>query len=261
MAKPNQVKRKYGWKPDKLDERDFTYKVTAPVTLQSVDLGDKYKLPPIFNQGQLGSCTGNGGAFIAAFNILNNLVQDLNIPCDLPFSRLFIYGNARKIEGTFNRDSGAQIRDVLKSISALGICSELLWPYVISKFAIEPSRQCYQEALKFKATNYSRLNNLSRSELVGSLLEGLPFILGFTVFQSFESDYVARTGIVPMPGKKERKMGGHCVVGLGYDVPSDRFRVANSWGEEWGQDGFFTIPADYLCSSLANDFWNIKTLL
>jgi C1A family cysteine protease len=251
----------YGWKPDVFDPRDFGYKVTAPVTLQTVHLKDKYKMPPIFNQLRLGSCTGNGGAYSTAFNILNNLVQNKDVKCDLPFSRLFIYGNARKIEGTFNQDSGAQIRDVLKSIASEGVCSETLWPYDINKFAEEPYSACYVEALKFRAIKYSRLNNLSRQELVGSLLDGLPFILGFTVFESFESDRVAKTGIVQMPGKNERTMGGHCTVGVGYDAPSDRFTVANSWGEEWGLDGYFTIPADYLCSKLANDFWNIATLL
>jgi|SRR6185312_10582669 len=253
------AKHIYGWKPDKYDANDFTYKVSAPIQLQSIDLSDKYKMPPIFNQLQLGSCTGNGGAYVTAFNILNHLVQN-DVPCDLPFSRLFIYGNARKLEGTFNQDSGAQIRDVLKSIAAQGVCSELDWPYVIEKFADEPDAKCFKDALKFIATIYNRINNV-REELVGSLLAGLPFIFGFTVYQSFESSSVAKTGIVPMPGKRERKMGGHCTVGTGYDLASDRFKVANSWGEEWGQDGYFTIPADYLCSSLANDFWNIKTLL
>lgn len=251
---------KYGWIPQKEDSRDIQYKVGAPVKLQTVHLKDKYIMPPIFNQGNIGSCGGNGGAYALAFDVLNKDVQN-DVQCVLPFSRLFIYGNARKLEGTFNQDSGVQIRDVLKSAAAVGACSEKSWDYDEDKFADEPPTNCFTEALQFKAMVYSSINNFNKSELVGSLLQGLPFIFGFTVYESFESEDVANTGIVPMPGSNEQMMGGHCVVGVGYTLETDMVKCANSWGDAWGQKGYFDIPAAYLTGTMASDFWNIKTIL
>lgn len=256
-----QPKYKYGCLRDHHDQRDHLYKLAAPVQLQTVRLKDKFKMPEIFNQLQTGSCTGNGSARIGGFAAMNGYVQNSNVPCDLPFSRLFIYGNARKMEGTFRRDAGAQIRDVMKVIASIGMCSELLWPYIESKFNVWPDQKCFDEALKFTGVEYSRVNNLSRQDIVGSLLQGYPVIIGIKVYQSFESEAVAKTGIVPMPGKNERCLGGHCVVIEEYDMNADRFGLANSWGTEWGMDGYFTLPGDYICSSLSNDAWNLKKIL
>ncbi len=89
--------------------------------------------------------------------------------------------------------------------------------------------------------------------------EGFPFVFGFTVYESFESQQVARTGIVPMPGRAERVVGGHAVVGVGYHGAEKRFIVRNSWGTGWGMKGYCTMPYDYLANpNLAEDFWTIR---
>lgn len=251
---------KYGWKSDKWDERDFLYRITAPVEIQSVDLRDQFLIPEIFNQGSLGSCTGNAIAYALAFNVLNKNVQR-EVPCDIPFSRLFIYYNERAIEGTINEDAGAQIRDGFKAVAALGACSEKTWPYKINRFATKPSAQAYQEATNFKAILYSRLNNLSKQELVGCLLEGFPFVLGFKVYESFENEFTRSTGDAQMPSANEQLLGGHAVCCVGYKKETDRFIIANSWGKQWGKDGYFTIPAAYICNiRLAMDFWTVKLI-
>lgn len=83
--------------------------------------------------------------------------------------------------------------------------------------------------------------------------------LGFTVYESFESQDVASTGVVPMPGTDEQALGGHAVVGVGYDDSQQRFIVRNSWGDAWGMKGYFTIPHDYLANrDLSDDFWAIR---
>lgn len=251
----------YGWKPDLPDIRDrFYLKVGAPIIPKSVDLRETSKMPDIFDQQSLGSCTGNAISFMLGFNILNNHAQT---PFDstLPFSRLFIYYNERVIEGSVNQDSGAQIRDGLKSIASEGVCIENLYPYDINKFTIQPSIDAYNDALKYKAIEYGRLNNLNKLELIQCLMDGYPFVLGFSVYDSFESQQVSDTGIVELPKSSERLMGGHCVCCVGYDLDSDRFIIANSWGIDWGQDGYFTIPSNYICDdNLATDFWTVRMI-
>jgi C1A family cysteine protease len=95
----------------------------------------------------------------------------------------------------------------------------------------------------------------------GCLASGFPFVFGFTVYTSFESEEVAHTGIVPMPSEGEQALGGHAVVAVGYNDASKRFIVRNSWGVQWGQKGYFEIPYEYLINSdLADDFWTIKLI-
>jgi C1A family cysteine protease len=93
----------------------------------------------------------------------------------------------------------------------------------------------------------------------GCLASGYPFVFGFTVYDSFESQQVANTGIVPMPASGESVVGGHAVMAVGYDDSQHRFIVRNSWGSGWGMQGYFTIPYAYLTeANLSSDFWTIR---
>ena len=93
------------------------------------------------------------------------------------------------------------------------------------------------------------------------MASGYPFVFGFTVYASFESDTVAQSGIVPMPTPGEKTMGGHAVMAVGYDDPTQRFIVRNSWGDGWGMKGYFTIPFGYLLDqNLSSDFWTIHVV-
>ncbi|WP_113718406.1 C1 family peptidase [Arthrobacter dokdonensis] len=252
MARTNA---RYGWVPDLPDQRDFHFAATAAVQASlppAVDLTPQ--CPPVYDQGQLGSCTGNGVAGVLQFDALKEGLADTSAP-----SRLFIYYNERVIEGTVKSDSGAQIRDGIKSVAKTGVCDESLWPYDIAKFAAKPTAACYKAAKSQRAIVYSRVGQ-TLSQLKGCLASGYPVVFGFTVYDSFESDEVAKTGTVPMPAAGEAVLGGHCVVAVGYDDADQRFTIRNSWGEGWGKAGYATMPYAYLLStSLANDFWTVKS--
>jgi C1A family cysteine protease len=246
----------YGWVRDLPDARDLMY--AAPLLRYpdglptSVDL--RSECPPIYDQGQLGSCTANGIAGAIEFDQRKQGVKDF-VP-----SRLFIYYNERVIEGHVNEDSGAQIRDGVKVVNKLGAPPEGDWPYDINKFTDKPPPTVYSEALQEIVTSYARVGQ-NLTNMRGCLAEGYPFVFGFTVYESFESDTVAKTGIVPMPASGESVLGGHCVVAVGYDDKQRRFTIRNSWGTNWGIAGYCMMPYEYLIDpSLASDFWTLRSI-
>jgi len=244
---------RYGWLPDLPDHRDHLY--AAPVELAAappprMDL--RAACPPVYDQGQLGSCTANA---IAAAIQFDRMKQKL---ADFTPSRLFIYFNERAMEHTVDSDSGAQIRDGIKSVARQGDCPETEWPYIIAKFRTKPPAPCYRDALKYLALQYQRVTQ-SLNQLKGCLVSGYPFVFGFTVYESFESAAVARTGHASLPKAGEPAIGGHAVMGVGYDDAKQWFMVRNSWGTRWGMKGYFTLPYAYLTdNNLANDFWTIR---
>jgi C1A family cysteine protease len=245
----------YGWVPDLPDARDHLY-AAPPEFLTAlppqVDL--RGQCPAVYDQGQLGSCTANAIAGAFEFDLLRQKAADF-----MP-SRLFIYYNERVMENTVQSDAGAQIRDGIKSVAKQGVCPESEWPYDIAKFADQPPAQCYTDALNHQVTSYQRVTQLL-NQLKGCLAHGNPFVLGFTVYASFESDQVAQTGEVPMPAPGEQQLGGHAVLAVGYDDSTQRFTVRNSWGAGWGMSGYFTLPYAYLIDrSLSSDFWTLLTV-
>jgi C1A family cysteine protease len=243
----------YGWIPDLPDQRDHLYAVPGPILSQLPPTADLTpQCPPVYDQGHLGSCTGQAIAGAIEFERMKQGLSDF-VP-----SRLFIYYNERVIEGTVNSDSGAQIRDGIKSVAQQGVCPESDWPYDISKFDQQPSAAAYQDALEDRAVSYQLVvQNLS--QMKGCLASGYPFVFGFTVYESFETPAVAQTGHAPMPGPGEQQLGGHAVMAVGYDDSQQWFVVRNSWGGGWGMSGYFTLPYTYLTqSSLAANFWTIR---
>jgi C1A family cysteine protease len=132
---------------------------------------------------------------------------------------------------------------------------------MISEFAQKPHKQCYDNALKHKVVSYHRITR-DLDQMKSCLVEGYPFVFGFTVYESFESAAVAKSGVVNMPKPNEATVGGHAVLAVGYDDKSKRFIVRNSWGTDWGQKGYFTIPYAYLMSEhLSDDFWTIRLIM
>ena len=238
---------KYGWLPDKKDFRDLMYKAPSKIEVPSVvDL--RLYLPPIFNQESLGSCVLNA---LGNAHLYCQLRQDGGVNF-IP-SRLFGYYNARDLK---NADTGCYIRDAAKKIGKYGICPEAMWPYDISKFSKKPPKNCYKEAKKHQAISYWRLSE-NIKQLQKCLAEGFPVVLGITLYESFESNQVAQTGVVPFPESNESELGGHAVLIVGYDVNKAKFIGMNSWGEDWGDKGFFYIGFNYI-QELSSDWWTIR---
>jgi C1A family cysteine protease len=259
---PYKIAR-YGWVRDLPDQRDHLYAAPPPTLTALPPKTDlRPQCPPVYDQGQIGSCTANA---IAGAHEFVQIKSKLAAPSPFTPSRLFIYYNERALESTVGSDSGAQIRDGIKSIAHQGVCREdPTWPYdgdpfpPNNKLTQKPSAAAYTEGAKYTAVQYQRVPQVL-AQLKGCLASGYPFVFGFTVYDSFESQQVAQTGVVPMPQPAEQVLGGHAVQAVGYDDAQQRFIVRNSWGTGWGIQGYCTMPYLYLTDgSLASDFWTVR---
>lgn len=252
--------RGLGWRPQTPDKRDLAFRYhPAPHVAQDLPEEAYTKEFPIWDQGALGSCTGNGVAHV----VLDDAVrQALLKPTDVP-SRLMIYYNERVWEGTVKEDAGAEIRDGIKVVAKYGVCLEAgpsSWPYDTSKFTRQPPKKCYTKGLKFQAISYHTVTQ-DTLNLRACIAEGFPIVFGFACYPELDSSEVARTGLLPMPAVGAECIGGHCVTIVGYDNTRRLFKLRNSWGDTWGDRGYFWMPYEYVIRrDLSSDFWTIRTV-
>mmetsp|Transcript_83413 Transcript_83413/g.268888 ORF Transcript_83413/g.268888 Transcript_83413/m.268888 type:complete len:292 (-) Transcript_83413:281-1156(-) len=253
---PVRPGRKMGWKKDLPDFRDRMF--ALPIEKKQ-DFPCKVDLRPaehfgIYDQGKLGSCTAN--ALGAAFHF--DQVKEGKI--DFVPSRLFIYYNERSMEGCVDQDAGSYLRDGIKSLNQIGVCSEKPWEYDESQFTVRPTEGCYTSATANRASEYARIPQ-TIEDIKGVLKEGFPFVFGFVVLSSFRTEAVSSTGYMTMPQPEDSTLGGHAVMAIGYDDEKQVVIVRNSWGEGWGDAGYFYMPYDYICHPfLAGDMWAIKSV-
>ncbi len=243
---------RYGWKPSLPDLRDHVADASELSILDEVD--PRPDLSAVFDQGHLGSCTANAVAAAVEYD------AKLNGADPGTLSRLWIYYYERKVEGApADQDTGAYGRDGFKVCHKLGVPLEQDWPYDITKFGDEPPSSLDDEASQHRISNYRVVpRNLDSMKAVLSNRQTIAF--GFSVYESFESPDVAKTGIVPLPSRGEKQLGGHEVLLVGYLKDESNYGlVRNSWGPDWGLGGYFLMPWAYLLDAhLASDFRTIR---
>jgi C1A family cysteine protease len=231
---------------DKVDHRDYLYTPPTIAKLQSsIDL--RQYCTPVEDQGNIGSCTGH--AITSAIEIILKKKGKA-----LELSRLFVYYQERLLEGTTRIDAGAYLRDGIKACYTWGTPQERLWAYNTRLFATKPTPAAYSEALTRKITRYERCTNFD--SVKAALATGNPVVVGFTVYSSFMSSTVTRTGKMTYPTAREKSMGGHAVCLVGYDDSRGVFIAKNSWGSGWGDRGYFYMPYQVIQNQqMSSDFW------
>lgn len=248
------TKHKYGYRKDSYDHRDMLMAFNPTMALpSSVDLRKKVLLP-IYDQGQLGSCTAQ--ALAAAHLFAQKTTPKSGTPV-MP-SRLDIYYREREIEGTTQQDSGAMIRDGIKVLASGGVCPESLWPYDVTKFAVKPPAIAVAQEKQHKLLTYARVQPTSLA-VKQAIAAGDPVVVGITVYASFESETTLSTGVIPLPQRGEQVLGGHAVLLVGYDDAKQTFILQNSWGTSVGDKGYFYLPYKYIDIGLGSDLWTLKS--
>lgn len=264
--------RRYGYRRDPMDARDYMVGFDSRTSATPGDLDLEPWCGPVFDQGQQGSCTANAGAGNAEWLVRKfpELITGLEglAPETVIFSRAYLYYAERLFDGDPTEDGGSTGRTSCRVMNGKspdvklgGLCLESSFPYNDQVYDVAPPDPAVQEAKRFQFGAYHRLSGFN--DAITCLNSGYPFLLGFAVYQSFESDGVAHTGVVPMPDtQNESMLGGHEVLVIGHSTvdngswPANHFKVRNSWGSSWGDKGNFYLPDTFLANpDLAWDMW------
>src|ERR1700730_4967989 len=264
--------RHFGWRPDQPYPHDYYYGA-PPAKLRALPASTDLRgqMPPVYDQGRIGSCTAN--AIGAAIQFDRKKATEA--PDFVP-SRLFIYYNERSIENDVPYDKGAQIRDGIKSIVKQGVCPESEWPYddtpadpntqlwpAGAKPTQQPPAKCFSNAKAYEAVTYLRITS-TLDQLRGCLAEGYPFVFGIKVYESFFDPQGQAQTTIPMPSAVDltQQPEGHAILAVGYDDARNVFVCRNSWGPGVQDKGYFYMPYAYVTSpSLSSDFWTIRRIL
>ena len=251
-------KRKYGF----IKSEDGSFKPMFRLASigdlpNSVDL--RSGMPPVWDQGEIGSCTAHALAAAYAFDQAKEH-QTVFDP-----SRLFLYWLERREEGTISNDAGAMIADGVNALRSTGICKSDLWPYLEDQFAETPNQNAFLNATLHKAIDAGGVCQTANS-IRAALAQGYPVACGINVYTDFEDDHTAHTGAVTLPSPSQRAdpnecLGGHAILLCGYEHSQQMFLFRNSWGQDWGISGYGFIPYEYITDpGLCSDLWCIRSV-
>jgi C1A family cysteine protease len=258
--------------PTKTPTADISSSIKNPKTLPRKMDKIREFCSPVENQGDLGSCTAHAGAALIEYYENKAFGKSIKV------SRLFIYKAARNLL-KWEGDQGAFLRSTMGALTLFGACPEEYWPYVEKKFDDEPPAFCYSFAANYQALNYYRIDTDKARYDFNELLKRikinihaeLPMIFGFSVFSSIEQSFTSSmSGKIPFPTDRESNPEGHAVMVVGYDdnmkiknklnggsETTGALIIRNSWGKEWGNDGYGWLPYDYVKRGLTSDWWSL----
>lgn len=240
-----KLSRTFNLKPAVSDSRDFSYKQENLEVRQEVDLREFDS--PIGDQKQIGSCSAH--AIASAYE---NLVKQKYPEYYTELSRLYQYYHTRYIENNVALDTGAvDLRNAMKSLQKYCICADSFWPYNVYRFNVQPLPPAYSDAPQRTIVSYASLKN--NQDLITSLNDNNPVVIGFEVFSGFD-ELDSSDPVVKMPGPMDFTLGGHSVCLVGYSIPENKFLAKNSFGQDWGDNGYFWMPFGY-ASAYVFDSW------
>lgn len=239
------------------DARDRLYKPKQVHWTELNDIDLRANCSPPRHQGRIGSCTA-----FAATSMFDFVRRKHSMVTWQP-SPLFTYYATRLPVSPILADTGASVRDALKSTARDGVSMERIWPYVIDNYNERPPEEAWIVAEKHQTLQYLKLNDFYKDDWLNCLNDGYPFIFGLNLYTSFfDPIFKLLGGYMQDPDRENEKLvGAHCMMAVGYIKnynEKEYLIVQNSWGTNWGHGGYCYIPLSYIMSNDSFDFWTIR---
>ncbi len=225
---------KLGCVKDKFSGKDYLMRAYLPVMKIPKKVDYTPKLSPVRDQGDEGTCVS-----FACASGMKEYQELLDYEKLVKLSPRFIYSECKKIDGMPEAE-GTTLRAAMQVLNKKGVCQEKFWPY--KPHQTDKAKKGFSaNAKKFRIKTYARILNLNDLRL--SLATKGPCVIGVQVFEGMMK---TKTGIVPMPKKKEYPLGGHAICPVGYDDKKKLVKFKNSWSSKWGQKGYGFLPYAYV---------------
>ena len=256
--------RKYGYKPDIPDNRDYTANLlvqkevfeTATPVIAPIDC-----IVDVLDQKDLGSCVINAGLQLDRMTAIKELklVGLYKTPPPLG-SRLKTYYEARAADGVIDYDEGTTIRTFFKVVNKYGSCSESYWPYNTNKWNNFPPPLAQQHAFDNRdSITYRRITETGNEKIAAlkaARVAGYAVVFGTTVGKDF-ANYAGK----PLdPPNFADELGGHALLCVDV-LPDDNFLILNSWGSNYGDKGYCVFTAAYMAWYNTRDLYIIDKAL
>ena len=196
--------------------------------------------PNVGNQGSQGSCVAWSSAY-AASTILES-ARTGQRGNNLKFSPAFLY-NQIGLDGC----QGSYIIRAMEFMTNKGSVPYNDFVYTDQDCTRQPGSDLMNKAEDFKMHGFNRLSPGDRNDAVDipaikqNLAQGAPVVIGMMVGQSFMQGMLGQDVWNPEPGDEDQiGFGGHAMCVVGYDDKKygGSFLIMNSWGPEWGSNGF-----------------------
>lgn len=187
-------------------------------------------------------------------------VRDYGVDSHYDLSRSALYYLTRELLGPkFHRiDGGSYISTAAHVLKTFGVCRENsngpndreYWPFDISKINTPPSFMAMRSAYLNKISSYYAIHDTGEKRIescINALHHGNPVVFGTSVYENFAS---YNGGVWSRNSGK--KLGGHATCLVGWDGVN--FIGENSWGDQWGDGGFYYASPSIISSPEASDF-------
>jgi hypothetical protein len=191
-------------------------------------------MPPPGNQGNQNSCVGWATAYALKsyqekIEERRSLASQNRVNPQMVFSPAFVYNQINN-----GRDGGASFIDALNLLSSQGAVSLADMPYRENDFAHRPAAALHQKAKRYRIDYWRQVNVSDIKEVKAQLSAGYPVLIGAMVDEGFLKH---KNGHF-WKKKQGKTLGGHAMVLVGYDNARQAFKLINSWGTAWGDQGF-----------------------
>lgn len=228
------------------DSRDYQYSGSTQEQLPSyVNLSDKFSR--VRDQESSNACTG-----FATVSVVEYLMNQ-HYAKGFVLSPLFNWYYAKALHGYPDKDEGVWLRNSLKALFSEGVVDEKSYPFT-KNYLVPPSLKDHyivKDIIKWFLNEYTRYELVTPSQVRQVLANDTPVVFALPLNNSF---YGNTTGII---SSDKPSNSWHAMVVVGYDEKSETYIVRNSWGDDWGYDGYCFIPYLYL-ERYAMDLWAIN---
>ena len=204
------------------------------------------EMSPVKSQGQLGACVAFAITSVIEWQQQKEYLYEKQSGSNYiredehyNLSEQWIYRKAKEIDNWPNSE-GTSIRTGLKIVNQYGVPVEKAWPYSDTKIG-KPSFWSFSTAKWNKNKKYYRINGLN--ELKNTLLNIGPCVIGVIVFKEF---FYPNNGVINYPDNPNQRYGGHAICCCAFDDNKKIIKFKNSWGYNWGLNGYGYLPYDYI---------------